>query len=629
MDPKMREDQRESENGSTQSRTSIFESTTTMMSVSTLIWNVCRKCICQESNTAKKNTQALVMLGLIILPLFPILTLIIQNGFSLSHLVTSKSDMIVNEVFVRESEEISDTIQKLQEERAYAVYLISLTTNNGPNISLHSQRIKETFIKTDLVLSKISNWQTDENDIRFDSQLRFQIRLEDFRELFLKSATASADEDIIAIPTTIQDIMLYYNSLNDVLMNQLSVKISKVKTKDVWRYVVAYESLVRVIEHIGREIMFGVLYTLNKKLDEDESKEVYEEQQLSQDYLEMTQSFIPSVAGTIKLAQSDQDFLIYASFKMENGQMTLSENKTSAQYYYSSIAYVKKIQDAKNQIRDEINKSVHEQVKLSDRQQAIGILILVIVLIVSPFMILLSRNAVQTIQIFSKSLQKKSADLRTERKKTEKLLYKMLPEIVADGLKNGNTTTETFKSATIGFINIDDFSTLTKMHSPIEVINILNEIYTVFDSRLDLFNVYKVETINDSYLVASGLPKRNETHCREIAGLCLDITKTCQTLDIQPELTVRVSAGVHSGLVVAGIVGSKMPRYCLFGDTVNIASRMQSTGEPGRIQITSATRTLLETQGDDFQCEVRGVIEVKGKGSMETYWLVSQISKRA
>ncbi|XP_023323776.1 receptor-type guanylate cyclase gcy-13 [Eurytemora carolleeae] len=222
-------------------------------------------------------------------------------------------------------------------------------------------------------------------------------------------------------------------------------------------------------------------------------------------------------------------------------------------------------------------------------------------------------------------MRKKADELRSQRQKTDKLLYKMLPTVVADGLKSGENTTHVFKSASLAFIKIDAFSDFFKMHNPIEVIHILNIIYNAFDTRLDRFDAYKVETINDSYLVASGLPEENETHAREISALCLDISETCFSLVIpNSTLNVRVSCGIHSGRVVAGVVGSKMPRYCLFGDTVNTASRMQSSGSPGRIQLTADTKYLLDLLGEEFQCESRGTIEVKGKGPMETFWLNSQ-----
>ena len=156
--------------------------------------------------------------------------------------------------------------------------------------------------------------------------------------------------------------------------------------------------------------------------------------------------------------------------------------------------------------------------------------------------------------------------------------------------------------------------------------DLLNVIYKTFDARIDSYDVYKVETINDSYMVASGLPERNgDRHAAEIANLCIDLMFITPGILIQHDVNLRlkIRIGIHTGATTAGVVGSKMPRYCLFGDTVNVASRMQSTGEPMKIQMTYETKMLLDNLGG-YISEMRGQVEVKGKGYLDTYWLVSR-----
>ena len=203
----------------------------------------------------------------------------------------------------------------------------------------------------------------------------------------------------------------------------------------------------------------------------------------------------------------------------------------------------------------------------------------------------------------------------------------MLPTSVADNLKQKKNTSEMFDSATICFTEIADFKVIARNCTPLQLFDLLNTLYRTFDARIGNYDVYKVETINDSYMVASGLPERNgDRHAAEIANLSLELLYITPGILIShdPSLRLKIRIGIHTGATTAGVVGSKMPRYCLFGDTVNVASRMQSTGESMKIQMTYETKMLLDNLGG-YNSEVRGQVEVKGKGFLDTFWLVSRV----
>ncbi|KAK0174218.1 hypothetical protein PV328_007327 [Microctonus aethiopoides] len=182
----------------------------------------------------------------------------------------------------------------------------------------------------------------------------------------------------------------------------------------------------------------------------------------------------------------------------------------------------------------------------------------------------------------------RTADYLEEKRKCEELLYQLLPKSVASQLILGQSViAETYDQVTIYFSDIVGFTSLSAESTPLQVVDLLNDLYTCFDSIIENFDVYKVETIGDAYMVVSGLPMRNGmNHAREIARMSLALRDTVMTFSIRhrPHEQLKLRIGMHSGPCVAGVVGLKMPRYCLFGDTVNTASRMESNGEENIIQ---------------------------------------------
>nr|XP_022903996.1 guanylate cyclase 32E-like [Onthophagus taurus] len=224
-------------------------------------------------------------------------------------------------------------------------------------------------------------------------------------------------------------------------------------------------------------------------------------------------------------------------------------------------------------------------------------------------------------------VQERTNQLTEEKKKTDALLYRMLPKSVAESLKRGDRVeAESFDSVTIYFSDIVGFTELSASSTPLQVIDLLNDLYTLFDSIISHYDVYKVETIGDAYMVVSGLPIRNgNRHAGEIASMALHLLSKIKKFEIKhkPGELLQLRIGIHSGKCVAGVVGLKMPRYCLFGDTVNTASRMESNGQAFRIHISFATFLLLQSLGG-YKCEERGIIPIKGKGEMKTYWLTGE-----
>ncbi|CAL8326442.1 unnamed protein product [Lota lota] len=225
-------------------------------------------------------------------------------------------------------------------------------------------------------------------------------------------------------------------------------------------------------------------------------------------------------------------------------------------------------------------------------------------------------------------IRERTEELEIEKQKTEKLLTQMLPPSVAQALKMGCTVEpEHFDSVSLYFSDVVGFTTISANSEPIEVVDLLNDLYTLFDAIIGNHDVYKVETIGDAYMVASGVPMLNgDRHASEIANMALDILSAVGTFKMRhmPDVPVRIRIGLHTGPCVAGVVGLSMPRYCLFGDTVTTASRMESSGMPYRIHVHQSTVKILRDLHLGYKFQLRGRTEVKGKGTEETYWLVGR-----
>ncbi|MBP0019333.1 MAG: HAMP domain-containing protein [Cyanobacteria bacterium SBLK] len=224
-----------------------------------------------------------------------------------------------------------------------------------------------------------------------------------------------------------------------------------------------------------------------------------------------------------------------------------------------------------------------------------------------------------SLETSEQEIEKKQQRLEEEQEKAERLLLNILPKPIAQTLKsNQNAIAENFDEVTILFADIVGFTALSSRLSAIELVKLLNEIFSQFDRLVDEFGLEKIKTIGDAYMIASGLPIPRDDHAEAMANMALAMQNAVGEFQKKYEQSLQIRIGINTGVVVAGVIGKKKFIYDLWGDAVNVASRMESSGKPNAIQVTEATYVRLQ---DKYDLEKRGVIQVKGKGEMLTYWL--------
>jgi class 3 adenylate cyclase/CheY-like chemotaxis protein len=226
------------------------------------------------------------------------------------------------------------------------------------------------------------------------------------------------------------------------------------------------------------------------------------------------------------------------------------------------------------------------------------------------------------LQTEQKKLQIEQQKLQIEQQKSEKLLLNILPKPIADRLKRGeHTIADSFSEVTVLFSDLVGFTELSTTIEPSRLVAKLNQIFLAFDKLTEKHRLEKIKTIGDAYMLVGGLPTPCSDHVEAVANMALEMLTTINKINQEAHANFKIRIGFHTGPVVAGIIGSNKFNYDLWGDTVNIASRMESQSLAGHIQVSEATYQRLK---DKFVFEQRGPIEIKGKGTMVTYFLLNE-----
>jgi class 3 adenylate cyclase/Tfp pilus assembly protein PilF len=299
-------------------------------------------------------------------------------------------------------------------------------------------------------------------------------------------------------------------------------------------------------------------------------------------------------------------------------------NNNKALYYFELLQAVEdslktkepieKLQHMEFQAETRLVQKAHEEaIQQKEKTRNIS-------LVVGAFFLLLASSFYMRWRYMRKS----KASIQIEKDRSDHLLLNILPKEVAQELKDsGKAAPKKYESVTILFTDFKDFTKLAASISANQLVVELNDIFGQFDDIMDEFGIEKIETIGDAYLAASGLPVENSDHALRCVKAAFSMVELLDQRNKNSEITWNMRIGIHSGPVIAGVVGKKKFAYDIFGDSVNTASRIESSGEVGKVNISQATYELLKNE-PNLVFESRGRIEAKGKGEIEMYFVTKK-----
>ncbi|XP_071940917.1 uncharacterized protein [Antedon mediterranea] len=562
-----------------------------------------------------KKKHMVKMLTLILLPIIVLTTLAIAD-----FITTVRHSMDATETYrnVRLSQQIGSLVHSLQRERDMtALYISSLLGENGPE---RKTFLINTYPTTDEVLQSIDDWPVEGTT----AHQKFHNK-DAFINYLFKYRLTLENHNI-----TIYDVIHFYTDTIQIFINWLSQSVRRSGGQGIWETLVAFQFVIVGMEQIGIERTLGAVFFTKGGFDQRDYLWYMKKRQVGESCIGTSKIYSPLVTSILdeKLSWVVYDFQTAIS-KMrkevaQNNINRLPSWQEGTWWFENMTMYIDTLNEIQSAMAVIILSRLDAAVETDRADLAMSIGILVVVISIGIVIVKSVEILTASCQGYTLKLAEQTHSLNQERKRTDTLLNQLLPKSVVKSLKcNQNAMPEAFSMATILFSDIVEFTRICSGSTPIQVVDMLNTVYTVFDRFIGKYDVYKVETIGDAYMIVSGVPKRNgNKHGREIALIALDLLQSVKSVVIPHKrgvaMTVRI--GIHSGPVVAGIVGSKMPRYCLFGDTVNMASRMESNGLPNRIQVSEATHKILSNVGG-FSMTKRGGILIKGCGLVKTYWL--------
>ncbi|CAH1773883.1 unnamed protein product [Owenia fusiformis] len=505
----------------------------------------------------------------------------------------------------------------MQLERGISVFFLS--SNNDASLS---KELMSTYRQTDTGLDHHlsgESWLSSSSTDHFKNVKALQSYIQGFR------IRVTIDKNV-----TISDIIVFYSKIIDELLKWVGISVNATNDAPIWKTLVAYHMLVLSKEQTGVERALGSSYFAAGGFDKERLLSYEKKKQMAATYYKTCTEYYPLVASRFEQQFMKMKFAReIASMRIDItlNNITGPHVQMGTYWFQNMTELINVLGIIQDDLAHEIVLTLEKEAKDSITTIVVQVLILIGICILCPTVLFFIHKMTVDIQNVASILKEKTEDLSAERRVTDFLLYQMLPRSVADRLKNHQPIKpEIFDHCTIYFGSIVGFKHISAQSTARQVIVMLNKLHQTLDSKMELFDVYKVETIGDaSFMVASGVPECNGVnHVTEIATMALSLVDAVANIAV-PHMVDRhlvLRSGFHSGACVAGMVGFKMPRYCLFGDNVTTASFMESTGIASKIQISEAAFVLLRPN-NLYEVQAREETHFEGS-NLRTWWLISK-----
>jgi len=471
------------------------------------------------------------------------------------------------------------------------------------------------------VLKNVDVWPAIDLVSFFESKLTFQIQHSIFRTKIREGEKG------------IFEVLKWYNDINSFILDYISVSIKDSDVSDFYRYVIGFKNLLRSVEFGGKSSIYGYRYLAQGFLERHYMHDFIRYEMLRKEYLNQTFNFVLGLQQeydelTGELFYEHAQVLITEKEKYERIGLNRTGEESSlaatVDYFSQSLEHSTLVKGLVDDMARDIEVFVQSELDRFNGHRTIPLSIIIVLGIMIPIIVYVTYLSTTSMFTFSALYDERVEIYRQEKRKTEKLLTDLLPRQIIRQMKKGQIPPpESFESVTVFLCDIVGFTNLSSESTAHQIVDMLNSLYNLYDNRIDNYDVYKVETIGDAYMVCSGVPEKNDYHASEVSKMALDLLTKLVTFEVphKPGYRLRMRMGVHTGSVVAGVVGTKIPHYSVFGETVEMATIMECSGEPMKIQISNETKNYLKDAGG-FSYIKRDSTHPKLPEGLVTFWLI-------